>query len=180
MPGKQNVFRVTREKKREFINATLFIIEGSRTNWIENELNCFFSCCRFIAFYVILFTCYWNENGKRETGNGYGAPGTGKWKVETKSVANWRQWIHLCLSCAKPLKLEHLNRWVEIFSQVESNVHYRQTFTDSWSKSVTVYTVRTVGKTTKYQTLCNSLIYCHVKHLHFLLEVFCTAERTSQ
>ena len=51
------------------------------------------------------------------------------------------------------------------------------TFTASWSKSVTVYTLRTGARLQNNQ---NFAIYRHVEHLHFGLEGFFTAYSSSQ
>lgn len=52
------------------------------------------------------------------------------------------------------------------------NVHYKQTFTASWSTSVTVYTLQ-MGE--RLQNIKKFAIYCHVEHLQFRFKVFFTA-----
>ena len=58
-------------------------------------------------------------------------------------------------------------KW-NFFLTVQSNVLYKQTFTASWSQSVTVYT----GTGARLQNIKHFPIYCHVEHLHFCLKYF--------
>ena len=51
---------------------------------------------------------------------------------------------------------------------MQSNIHYKQMFTASWSKSVTVYTQQTGARLQNIPFA----IYCHVEDQHFRFEVF--------
>ena len=54
---------------------------------------------------------------------------------------------------------------------MQSNVHYKQTFTVSWSKSVTVSTLRTGAR---LENIKHFAIYFHVEQQHFCFEVLFT------
>ena len=54
---------------------------------------------------------------------------------------------------------------------MQSNVHYKQTFTVSWSKSVTVSTLRTGAR---LENIKHFAIYFHVEQQHFYFEVLFT------
>ena len=54
---------------------------------------------------------------------------------------------------------------------MQSKVYYKQTFTAAWSKSVTIYNLRTGAG---LQNIKNFAIYCHVEHLPFRYDVFFT------
>ena len=78
--------------------------------------------------------------------------------------------IHVCLACTKQLKLEYcaLEKLNYVLT-VQLNVHYKQTITAAWSKSVTVLILRTGAR---LQNIKHFAIYCHVEQLNFCFEVF--------
>ena len=83
------------------------------------------------------------------------------------------QWIHVCLACTKQLKLEYCTlEKLNYVLTVQLNVHYKQTITASWSKSVTVHILRTRVRRQNIKHFAN---YCHVEQLNFCFEVFFSA-----
>lgn len=80
------------------------------------------------------------------------------------------QWIHD--ACTKQLKLEYCTlEKLNYVVTVQWYVHYKQTITASWSKTVTVHILRTGAL---LQNIKPFAIYCHVEQLKFCSEVFFT------